>query len=198
MKIINPAVLVIDIQNDCCAHQGAFRKAGRNIKDVQDIVPKIKLFLEHCRSIDVPIIFIQAIYDNKFLSKNIQEMYAKQGFKDLCQEKSWGSEFYGIKPDKEDTIFIKHRYDAFTNEKLSVWLRANRIKTLIFTGCQTDVCVDSTARSGFMKGYYIVAIEDCLASTNLSRHKKTLEFMVKYYNAELRLSTNLLRKCNDR
>lgn len=194
MKIINPAVLVIDIQNDFCADQGVFSKAGMNVTPIQKIVPKLKQFLEQCRTLDIPIIFIQAIYENKFLSKNIQERYAKQGFKDLCQEGHWGSDFYEIKPQEKDKIFIKHRYDTFTNEEFSIWLQKHNIKTLILTGCQTDVCVDSTARSGFMKGYYIVAIEDCLASTDVLQHKKTLEFMSKYYDAQIRLGTIPLRR----
>ena len=142
----------------------------------------------------MPIIFIKSYYDPKYIEKNIYENYKSNGLDKLCHSKTFGSKFYRIKPKYNEKIFIKHVYDAFTNQKLKNYLKKKDIKTIIFTGVQTDVCVDSTERSAFMKGYKIIAIKDCLASTNLENHKLTLKFMEKYYNAQIRSSKNPIKR----
>jgi ureidoacrylate peracid hydrolase len=36
-----------------------------------------------------------------------------------------------------------------------------RDKDLLMTGFTTNVCVETTARHGYIKGYYIVLVSDC-------------------------------------
>lgn len=192
--ITNPALLVIDIQNDFCSEQGMLSKSGKDISAIQRMVYTLKRYLKHIHELRIPIAYIQSNYDLKYLPGNISKVYQKNGLVNLCRSNSWGGDFYQIKPTTN--IFIKHRYDAFTNKKFEKWLMENKIKSLILTGCQTDVCVDSTARSGFMKGYEIVAIKDCLASLDNSEHERTLKHMKKYYNALIRDSAPL-KRCKD-
>ena len=194
-KITNPAVIVIDVQNDFCSDDGMLKKSGKSISKIQLMVKNLLTFLDHIKGLGIPIVYIKANYDREYLSKNIFEANRKNGLANLCKKGSWGAGFYRIIPDKN--IFTKYRYDAFTNNNFNKWLKKNNIKTLILTGCQTDVCVDSTARSGFMKGYNIVAIEDCLASTSNSNHKRVLDFMSKYYDAQIRSSKVPLVKAGD-
>jgi len=196
-RIVNPAVLVIDVQNDFCSEHGMLNKLGRNVSHIQQMADNLIHFLSGIQKLGMPTAYIKSNYDKKYLSKNIYESYGENGLADLCKSDSWGEGFYKIMPDKD--VFVKHRYDAFTNKAFVRWLKKNIIKTLILTGCQTDVCVDSTARSGFIRGYNIVAMKDCLASTDINSHKRVLKFMSKYYNARIRDSKVPLRKirgCN--
>lgn len=186
--IVNPAVLVIDIQNDFCSERELFKKRGLDISAIQTAVSRCADFIALSRKQGIPIVFIQAVYDRKYLPANIAEMYKKRGLTSLCQEGSCGADFYKISPLPNEKVFVKHRFDAFTNKELELWLRKKNIKTLVLTGCQTDVCVDSTARSGFMKGFNIVVIEDCVASTDQENHKSALKFMEKMYDAIIRTS----------
>ncbi len=186
MKIVNPVIFVIDVQNDLCSKEGIASKAGYDTSNIRKIIPNISKFIGGSRKEGVPIVFIISHYDKEYLTYNIMEFYFLKGFDNFCNSKSNGSDFYKIKPKSGDKIIIKHRYDAFINPDLDVFLKKNNIKTIILTGCQTDVCVDSTARSAFMKGYNIILIKGCLASLNESNHKYSLKFMQDMYNAQLR------------
>ena len=54
----------------------------------------------------------------------------------------------------------KPRYSAFFNTKLDSMLRARGIRTLVFTGIATNVCVESTLRDGFFLEYFGVVLHD--------------------------------------
>jgi ureidoacrylate peracid hydrolase len=56
----------------------------------------------------------------------------------------------------------KPRYSAFFHSQLDSVLRARGIRTLIFTGIATNVCVESTLRDGFHLEYFGVLLEDAV------------------------------------
>ena len=54
----------------------------------------------------------------------------------------------------------KPRYSAFYNTNLDSILRARGIRSLVFTGVATNVCVESTLRDGFFLEYFGVVLHD--------------------------------------
>src|SRR5471030_3007682 len=59
---------------------------------------------------------------------------------------------------------VKHKYDAFFETDLDSILRNLHIKTMIIVGTATNVCCESTARSGFFRDYQIAFPSDCNAT----------------------------------
>jgi len=51
------------------------------------------------------------------------------------------------------------------------------------TGVGTNVCVESTARDGFMRDYNIVFVSDCTATSTQEEHEATLSNMRKFFGA---------------
>jgi len=49
------------------------------------------------------------------------------------------------------------------------------------TGVATNVCVESTARDGYMKDYYIVFVSDCTATFVMEDHEATLRNIDTYF-----------------
>lgn len=182
LNLKKSALLVIDVQNDFCSKKGLIKKRKINILGCEKTVKNILKIIEKLKG-KIPIVFIKAIYGKKFLTNRVYNRYKKNGLEKLCQPNSWGSKFYKINSKKADKIIVKHRYDAFTNKNLEKWLKNNKIDTLILAGFTSDVCVDSTARSGFMKGFHIIALKDCIASSD--NKNKDIQFYKKYYNASI-------------
>ena len=48
----------------------------------------------------------------------------------------------------------KYRYSAFIGTNLEVILRAHEVKSLIFTGLATNVCVESSVRDAYQRDYW--------------------------------------------
>jgi ureidoacrylate peracid hydrolase len=70
---------------------------------------------------------------------------------------------------------IKHRYSAFINTDLNTVLKARGIQSVLVCGVATNVCVETTARDGYMYDYYVTMINDCSAAYDAKLHMGTLE-----------------------
>ena len=58
-----------------------------------------------------------------------------------------------LAPHSGDVVIPKHRYSGFFETDLDTVLRERGITSLIFTGCTTSVCVESTLRDAFYRDY---------------------------------------------
>lgn len=178
------ALIVVDVQNDFVADGGAMHREGLDVSMAQAMIPRLVDFIGSAREAKTPIIFIQNVYNsdqNWYLSEVwLEQAYRKRNGSytewPVCLEGSWGWEFYeGIEPQPTEVVVTKHRFSAFVDTDLDLILRSRRIKTLIMTGVATNVCVETTARMGFLKDYYIVLVNDCCAAFFQHLHDTSLQ-----------------------
>lgn len=188
-RYLNPdrsAIVVIDTQNDYCHEEGALAKMGRDISGIKDIIPNIQALTITARKRNIPVIFVQTIQDKHLVS---------QVWKDrpsiavdpltICEKGSWGVEFYKLTPEPEDIILQKYRYSAFIGTELDLILSNLNIESLILTGVATNVCVESTARDGFMRDYYITLVKDCCTAYIPDLHEAAIRNIEGYFGIAL-------------
>ena len=60
-------------------------------------------------------------------------------------------------------------------------LRNQGIETLLLTGVNTNVCVESTARDGFFLNYYVAMVTDCTACPYDDLYHGTLKNIEMYF-----------------
>jgi ureidoacrylate peracid hydrolase len=180
----NAALIIVDVQNDFAANGGAFDLEGLDITLFQEMIPRLVQFIGEARKAKIPIIYIQNSYNsdqNWYLSDAFLEQAARKRKGSYTQRPvairgTWGWEFYdGIKPLPNEIVVTKHRFSAFVETDLDLILRSKSIKVLIMAGIATNVCVETTARMGFMKDYYIVVVGNCCASFSKHLHEAALE-----------------------
>jgi ureidoacrylate peracid hydrolase len=174
------AVIVVDVQNDFCHPESPLAKDGRDLSAAQAMVPRLSMLIDDARAAAVPVIFVQMVTTDATTSEVAREQRLRsRPYADpddyICKEGSWGADFYMVAPLPGETVVKKHRYSAFVDTDLDLVLRSLGVKTLIMTGVATNVCVESTARDGFMRDYYIVFAGDCSACYWPERHDATLE-----------------------
>ncbi len=178
------ALIVMDVQNDFCANGGVFDKEGKDISHLQAIIPKLISFIREARRAGVTIVYSRSIHSSEgshYLSDAYVEQqtrWAKGRYTEypFCQEGSWGADFYqGIEPLPKEVVVTKHRFSTFMDTDLDLILRSRGIRTLIMTGMATNVCVETTARDGFCRDYYIVCLKDCAAAPSPELHNNTLK-----------------------
>jgi ureidoacrylate peracid hydrolase len=168
-------LLVVDVQNDFLADGGWFANHGHDLAPMRRAVDNMERFIELARAAGVRPIFIRAIYDEKWLSGPMRERHALVGLDTHhCQEGTWGADFYVLRPRPDDDVITKHRYSAFIGTELDPLLRAQGVENLVIVGVTTNVCVESTARDGYMLDYHIIVVEDCTASYSEEPHRATL------------------------
>ena len=164
------------MQVDFCSADGYVANLGLDPTPCREIVPNLQKLIEDARSNDVPVLWMWANYDEALVPPTFLRRKAEAGIdRECCVPGTVGFEPFGVIPAEEESRFIKHSYSAFTNPEFEKHLRSNNIETLVFTGVQTNVCVEATLRDAFNRGFHVVVAEDCVASHSLSLHEATLQ-----------------------
>jgi ureidoacrylate peracid hydrolase len=184
------ALIVMDVQNDFCARGGAFDREGKDMDFLGGIVPRLINLITEARKAGVNIVYSRSVHSSEG-SNYLSDAYVEQQMRHakgryieypMCKEGSWGADFYdGIEPLPQEPVVTKHRFSTFMDTNLDLILRSRGIRSLIMTGMATNVCVETTARDGFMKDYYIVFLRDCTSATSKELHNNTLKNIDLYF-----------------
>jgi ureidoacrylate peracid hydrolase len=180
VKPSKTAILVVDVQNDFCEPAGASGKSGKDTSTAMAMIPTLQNFLAAARGHGTNVIFIQTIHEPETDSDAWIGRRANPDAKN-CLKGSWGAEFTGIEPLPHEPVVIKHRYSAFINTRLDSILRTMKVENIIVLGVATNVCVESTARHGYMLDYHCVFVADCTATYDQAAHEMTLKVFRKHF-----------------
>ncbi|OGA52088.1 MAG: hypothetical protein A3G25_21560 [Betaproteobacteria bacterium RIFCSPLOWO2_12_FULL_63_13] len=178
------ALLVIDMQNDFCAEGGYIDKVAKlDVTGCPPVAEAINRAVQAARAAGVMIVWIRANYEPRYLADPALMRNMARGVADsvCCAGDSWGYDFYRVEPRGGEFFVEKHRYDAFFGTRLDDILRNHGIRTIVCTGVVTNVCVESTLRSGFFRGYYVVVPEDCVGGSARDLHDATLKNVRIFY-----------------
>lgn len=167
------AVVVIDMQKDYCCAGGTFHRRGYDVGPAQRLAPRLNAFLAEARKAAVKHIIHFKMTKVAGLSSPVSaELYERLGIERMYDPGM--ADFYEVVPEEGDTVMAKYKYSGFYSTYLDQFLRANGIKALIITGIATNVCVESTAREGFMRDYHIVVPSDLTEGTSAAARDLTL------------------------
>lgn len=186
---VNPALVVIDVQNGFASKGGSYDRLGMERSHYQTVIPKIAELVNLCRSAGVPVFYTQAVRErsgidlltrtHKILPKSREERIRRQP---ICVRGTWDAEIVDeIKPAPEDHIVVKRRDSAFHDTEIGVWLKSLGVDTLIFCGIDTSICVETSLRDAFNNGYDVILISNATASGNRKHFESTLEIVKDYY-----------------
>jgi ureidoacrylate peracid hydrolase len=181
--IIKPVLLIIDMQNGFCGVGGTFDQFGFNIGPYRAIIPRLQDVVSSMRALRVPVYYSKAIREasgldcidrvHRIIPDGRREKIVTMP---LCVRATWDSDIIDeLQPQPEDYIVEKRRDSVFQDTEFELWLRAFRADTIIFSGIDTYVCVESSIREGFNKGYDVILLRDCVASRNPIHHQTTLD-----------------------
>lgn len=175
------ALLIVDVQNDYCHKEGCLAQQDLDVSMVEEMMPNLKNMISAMKEINVPIIYIQTIHEDSTDSETWIKRLKGKNQKNLCRKDTWGAQFYQLAPDKDDVIVIKHRYSAFIHTRLESVLRALKIETIVMAGVSTNICVESTARDGFMLDFDVIFLSDCTAAFSREAHDMTLQTINQFF-----------------
>ncbi len=180
---LRAVLLVVDMQNGFCGLGGTFDKFGFNIKSYRQIIPRLQKLIADMRRLGMPIYYSKAIREasgldcidkvHQIIPESRRERIEKMP---LCIRGTWDSDVIEeLTPHPGDYIVEKRRDSVFQDTEFDLWLEAFRADTVIFSGIDTYICVESSVRDAFNKGYDVILLEDCVASRNPQHHETTLQ-----------------------
>jgi len=172
-----PGLMVMDMQNDFCRHDGVFAQHGFGVEPIERIIPNIKKVMEVCKRLRVPIIASKLTILTDLSGKamglghlrTLRPFLAEGGFR----FGTLGHEIIEELP-RPDYEVRKWGYSAMYQTEMEKVLEALQLKTVIFTGIATNGVVEGTARDAAIRDYHVVTLSDCVAGFNKKLHEASL------------------------
>lgn len=175
--IVDPAttaVVVIDMQNAYASPGGYADLAGFDISGSAGVIGRIAQVLGVARGAGMPVVYLQNGWDADYVeaggpgspnwhkSNALKTMRARSELAgQLLARGGWDYELVdALAPQPGDIRVHKTRYSAFFNSQLDSVLRSRGIRTIVFVGIASNVCVESTLRDAFHLEYFSVMLED--------------------------------------
>ncbi len=174
------AVVVVDVQHDFCAPDGAFARGGFDISSARRILPPLAALLQSARASGVKPIYLRFVEDAA--GHVISEAYDRQRYRAgnaprYCVDEQGKAIVPEVAPQTGEAVIDKVRASGFFNTALDTILRCGGIRTIVLTGMATDSCVLATAIDATARDYYVVLAVDCLASFSAERHDAALKIL---------------------
>jgi len=177
------ALIVVDMQNAFVSQGGYFDLTGIDISSSRKIIGTCKGLITEARLKGAKIIYFQMGFspDLSDMGPEDSPAYKKSRILPFIKKQpemkdklylygSWGAEIIEeLKPEPEDIVIKKQKYDGFIGTNLDIILRTNQIKYLIFIGVATNVCVESTLRHAFFLDYFPILVSDAVSQKGSDR-----------------------------
>ena len=184
--ISNPAVILVDVQND-------FFSGPLKIKRGINIIEPLRLLVAAARKNDVPVIYsIDAHYP--------QDVEVVRKWGNHAIKGTEGAQVIPeLRPDEiKDYIVEKRTYSGFYETGLDPLLRSlykgEGAKTVILGGLYTNMCIRHTSADAFFRGYQIIIAKDGVEAFTVEDHEQGLEYLENVYKAKVMLINDIIRE----
>jgi ureidoacrylate peracid hydrolase len=174
LRLAETALVVVDMQNAYASPGGYLDLAGFDIGGAAAVIERIGAAIAAARQAGLLVVFFQNGWDPDYVeaggpgspnwhkSNALKTMRARPELHGkLLAKGGWDYALVdALQPQQGDIVIAKPRYSAFYHTNLDSMLRARGIRSLVYTGIATNVCVESTMRDGFFLEYFGVLLED--------------------------------------
>lgn len=163
-----PAVIVIDMLNDCFGHAELGRMRAALCSSINHLTAL-------ARAKGFPVIWVRQEFEadlsDAFLDmrrENIR-MFIKGTPGPLILDE--------LVRDDSDIEVVKKRYSMFYGTNLESLLQELETDSLILAGVNTHACVRTAAIDAYQRDFQVTAVRECVASKDLKHHEITLDYL---------------------
>ncbi len=196
------AVIVVDMQNAFCHPEGSFRKRGYSIIDIDSVIETNRRLADFANSQRWPIFYTMLEFEEDYSDAGL--LVAKHP--DIKQMRAYMKNSFdsriiaALKAEQTGTIIKKKRYDPFIRSELEDSLREGQYRRIVISGVLTDVCVESTVRSAFDRGFEPIVVRDGTSTDSRELYEASLEtlgehFAYVYRFDEIQSLFNTVQQC---
>ncbi|MEU6604947.1 cysteine hydrolase [Streptomyces shenzhenensis] len=180
------ALVVVDVQNDFCTGPLAASRGPGDRAVLSTVLANTVRAVAAARTHGTEVVFVRFVGDPAHQGPAWRRRDERRGRPTRCLEGSWGAEFAApLEPAAGERVFTKRAcFDAFLSAGFERYLVGRGTGHLAFAGLFTDVCVDSTARTAFQKGFHITVLGDCTTALH-TPDEQILGFMRRLYGARV-------------
>jgi ureidoacrylate peracid hydrolase len=179
LALAQTAIVVVDLQNGYASPGGYRSLIGQDVGPARKVIENSLRLLDAARAAGLTIVVLKNGWDaelktaggpsspNWHKSNPLKTMRARPELKGkILTHGSWDYELVDdLKLAPSDIVVPKARYSGFCGTALDNILRARDIRTLVFAGIATNVCVESTIRDAYHREFFCVLVADATAQS---------------------------------
>jgi len=173
------ALVVIDVQHDFVAPDGALGRAGVDMQPLQQPLALIQRLIEAAHGAAVTVAMVRVVTEQATDSRSLRLFYERRGLPpealELCRAGTAGADYYRIEPAEGDIEIGKLLYSSFHGTDFEQRLRERGIDTLVVCGFSTECCVDSTVRDAFHRDFNVFVVADATGAYEPGQHMSSLQ-----------------------
>lgn len=173
------AVIVVDMQNDFGHPAGMFGAAGIDLSGIRATIEPTMRVLAAARANGMPVVFLKMAFKPDLSDSGapsapnwLKHLPMKAGDATVSPagapsrvliRDTWNTDIIDELPlASSDVTVYKHRFSGFFETDLHELLLNRGVTRLVFVGCTTSVCVESTMKDAMFRDYHCLILEDCV------------------------------------
>ncbi len=205
------ALVIVDMQYNCAA-----RDRGANLAfEVIDpgstayfteridslVIPTVRKLLDYFRANSMHVIFLrigsrfQDLRDMPArLRESIRQLERQSGVADIMWSQNPAFQIRSeVSSLPGELVIDKTTYGAFTSTDIDSVLKALNIDVLVFTGVNTNCCVETTARDAADRGFGCVIVDEGTADYDQEAHDAALSAFYFNYGPIAKSADDVIR-----
>ena len=178
LDLAKTVMMVVDMQNGFGSKGGMFDRDGFDLSIIQRAVPPTARVLAAARKARLKIVYLKMGFKPDLsdmgvagcpnwisnsadhVGTTVRLPNGKEGR--ILVRDTWNTDIVDeLKPEPADLVVYKHRFSGFFETNLDANLKRLGTRYIIFTGCTTSICVESTIRDAMYREYCPVLLADC-------------------------------------
>lgn len=181
-------LLIVDMQNAFCHPDGTLSQDGADVGAIQEMLDPLANVIKACQAAGIPDFWsVQEHYENDATrSRHKLRPHTLKRFRVPSVKGSWDAQIVDeLQPlvNERSEVFTKNRFGCFYNTKLGKLFDIYGIDTVLITGVDTNVCVETTVREAYMRDLDVIVLRDCVGGVHERWGQAALEVWARYIGA---------------
>ena len=187
------ALIVVDMQNGFVSKNGYLDRAGFDISESRNTLENCRRLVAATRPAGIRTVYLQMGWhedlhdagsdDGGMYRKSVALRFMRKQRQNDRTALIRGTWDYAIvdelAPQPGDYVVPKTRLSGFFETNLDSILRGTDIRTLIFVGVATNICVEATIRDALYRDFLCLVVEDATNATGPAYVKDATLFNVE-------------------
>jgi len=179
MQSKNTAIVLVDVNNDFLSKDGKLYTAVKDIIENNQVIAHINKLINTARKKGIMIIYVPIEFSSDYYEMGTDPYGIFKTIKDnrALQRGTPGGSVATVLDVHPDDIVVTNKSTtcAFATTKLDQILKENEITHIALGGLLTNICIETTMRTAYDKGYKVYSLTDCCATVSKEQHEDSIK-----------------------
>lgn len=170
------AVVLIDLQRAFLASDGSMARQGHNLDRCRSAMSGSSSLATSAKEHGVPVLWTRFVLRDDHSDGGVLTDVLRPGLRRVgaLRASTPDVELFRQSAAHQDTVIDKPRYSAFFAPSFETALHSLGVRSLIFGGVTSSMCVESTARDAAQRDYQVFVAEDACGDFDEQRHRAAM------------------------